>query len=501
MPEKQTANSVNTKISSSSLSGNRSSWNYQNNKSIKRTNSNSQSKKECGVFYFINLQDLETNSAEDQTDYKILKLLKNKRLDRTHKDSKMVFDVFNRNIYNHNSAVTKGSAVVPTSSVKKIKSTWSKSRSKKKNPSLFVLSSYYNKQAPKCQVKPTSPTAGLATRLKSSSFSDNYYKTSMLTICKKKEEASSSRIFRMESFLNNIEKLTKSTASVVKAHPAQIEKERKQAKEKKFFPNQTLMATCNKLFDICKLDTSTGFFNFNKSGHNSEIRFFSKTKIRKKIRDNVFNFKSRGSKKIELPIPPPPLPPTQPKKTFSISSSQNFAELNMLSSNSEIYWNQKIHEIESTRNSLSSSSSLSTDDDEVVRINEENIKGTAACAEDMNCYRQDNKCKLSDDEVGAYNYNEYSMVDFCSNNLNGKISKKREDGLGVDQIKYLNIIVHRLPGEKLGMNLRVEESGHIVVINVVENGAANRASDLHGNSCPIMPNDCIVEINGVSLHV
>ncbi len=85
-----------------------------------------------------------------------------------------------------------------------------------------------------------------------------------------------------------------------------------------------------------------------------------------------------------------------------------------------------------------------------------------------------------------------------------KMNKKREEavlGVAEDHTKYLNIIVHRLPGEKLGMSLRVEESGHIVVINVVENGAANRASDLHGNSCPIMANDRIVEINGVSLHV
>ena len=51
------------------------------------------------------------------------------------------------------------------------------------------------------------------------------------------------------------------------------------------------------------------------------------------------------------------------------------------------------------------------------------------------------------------------------------------------------------------MNLRVEESGHIVVVSVIENGAANRASDLHGNSCPMRAYDTIIEINGVSLHV
>ena len=51
------------------------------------------------------------------------------------------------------------------------------------------------------------------------------------------------------------------------------------------------------------------------------------------------------------------------------------------------------------------------------------------------------------------------------------------------------------------MSLKVEENGHIVVVNVTGNGAADRASDLHGNRCPIKSLDCIVEINGVSLHV
>ena len=60
----------------------------------------------------------------------------------------------------------------------------------------------------------------------------------------------------------------------------------------------------------------------------------------------------------------------------------------------------------------------------------------------------------------------------------------------------------KIKGEKLGMELQVEENiGYIVVVSVVENGPANRASDLHGNRCPIKPLDRIAEINGVSLNV
>jgi hypothetical protein len=51
------------------------------------------------------------------------------------------------------------------------------------------------------------------------------------------------------------------------------------------------------------------------------------------------------------------------------------------------------------------------------------------------------------------------------------------------------------------MTLKIQEDGQILVVNVLENGAAERASDLNGNSCPIKPNDRILKINGVSLHV
>lgn len=37
--------------------------------------------------------------------------------------------------------------------------------------------------------------------------------------------------------------------------------------------------------------------------------------------------------------------------------------------------------------------------------------------------------------------------------------------------------------------------------HVTENGAAERASDLNGNRCPVKVRDEIIEINGVSLSV
>jgi hypothetical protein len=51
------------------------------------------------------------------------------------------------------------------------------------------------------------------------------------------------------------------------------------------------------------------------------------------------------------------------------------------------------------------------------------------------------------------------------------------------------------------MNLKVEEDGCVMVVNVFENGAADRASDSAGNRCSIKAKDEIIEINGVSLNV
>jgi hypothetical protein len=41
----------------------------------------------------------------------------------------------------------------------------------------------------------------------------------------------------------------------------------------------------------------------------------------------------------------------------------------------------------------------------------------------------------------------------------------------------------------------------VTVTHVVTNSAAERASDYHGNTCPLRENDEIIEINGVSLVV
>lgn len=87
----------------------------------------------------------------------------------------------------------------------------------------------------------------------------------------------------------------------------------------------------------------------------------------------------------------------------------------------------------------------------------------------------------------------------------------------------LNLNIHRLPGKKiediytkklymikllvpikgetLGMTLKLGDDGRVVVAHVIENGAAERASDSSGNRCPVKIRDEIVEINGVSLSV
>ena len=67
--------------------------------------------------------------------------------------------------------------------------------------------------------------------------------------------------------------------------------------------------------------------------------------------------------------------------------------------------------------------------------------------------------------------------------------------------RVFKLVLNRLPGEKLGMHLKVEVDGRVHVTNVMENSAAFRASDLNGNRSPIINKDEILEINGVSLNV
>ncbi|CAF0708860.1 unnamed protein product [Brachionus calyciflorus] len=66
--------------------------------------------------------------------------------------------------------------------------------------------------------------------------------------------------------------------------------------------------------------------------------------------------------------------------------------------------------------------------------------------------------------------------------------------------EILDLIIHRLPGEKLGLNLKVEPTGSVIVVSVIENSAADRTSDLNGNRRSIQINDELLEINGVSLN-
>lgn len=70
-----------------------------------------------------------------------------------------------------------------------------------------------------------------------------------------------------------------------------------------------------------------------------------------------------------------------------------------------------------------------------------------------------------------------------------------------DEPKILDLVINRLPGEKLGLNLKVEDRDSVLVVNVIENSAADRASDHNGNRQPIHANDELLEINGVSLNV
>jgi hypothetical protein len=86
------------------------------------------------------------------------------------------------------------------------------------------------------------------------------------------------------------------------------------------------------------------------------------------------------------------------------------------------------------------------------------------------------------------------------NEVADEIDKERELEEN-SPFEILNVNVHRLPGELLGMNLRVEENGSVVVMNIIQNSAADRSSDSNGNRCPIRCKDEITEINGVSLSV
>ena len=229
-----------------------------------------------GIFYFINLQDIDD---EEKNEFKVLKLQKHQ-----HKDSRMVFDVFNRHLYNKASTLAKPS-----------KKTRSK---KKKSQNFFVLQNYFKGSKSSSVRSPPNAVKSVAKlaekKLKSSSLTPGLYNTSVLTLCKKTKnlkpklaEASSSRIFRMNSFLTNIEKLTKQTSI--------DNKQSSISKKKTIFPNQTIMATCNKIIDICKFDTSTGIFNLKQTG--ADIRFLNKSKIRKKL----FSFKR--SKKVKSSSP------------------------------------------------------------------------------------------------------------------------------------------------------------------------------------------------------
>lgn len=53
----------------------------------------------------------------------------------------------------------------------------------------------------------------------------------------------------------------------------------------------------------------------------------------------------------------------------------------------------------------------------------------------------------------------------------------------------------------MGIELKVDPEGNVIVTKVALNGAAERASDSNGNCCPIREGDEIIDINGTPLIV
>lgn len=477
----------------------KNSWNLYNNNS--KTSSKPLSPKSTGksayhsrdsggVFYFINLQDLQ---GGHNSEFKVLRLQRKQPkfqpLSQSQKDcgisNKMVFDVFNRNLYNAASLTNKKKC-----SVTKTKSKTKKKSATKKSGQLIL--SYYQ-QANKARLVDENCADSMETgnqkqepirkqeqKLKSSSLTSDYYNSSQLTVVRKDCgfqpklcEASSSRIFRMDSFLNNF---VPSARKEDNSHETQKKKDlasdefmsAKQHKKNNFFPNQTLMATCNKIFDICKLTDSSNtgnFFSFTKNNR-TELRLFNKSKIRKKIRDNVFSFKrqkklspqalpaSNDNNKLSIMVPcdfdkkevdakaadEVKSINTQSSIYTGVTQSSTYTELQQLSSNSEIYFNQKITAVESTNTSLCQLNDdnaddcvedaapalhdTDSDDNEIVEINKSqevlDLDATICSPEEaeetiyQHFEHQQNgeaDCKMSgEDEEGVmYSYNHYHV--------------------------------------------------------------------------------------------
>lgn len=520
----------------------KNSWNFYNtnNKNSSNTLSPKSTSKPAyhsrdsgGVFYFINLQDLQ---GDHNSEFKVLRLQRKQpksQPSQSQKDygvsNKMVFDVFNRNLYNAASLTNKNKC-----SVTKTKSKTKKKSAAKKSGQLIL--SYYQ-QANKARFvdenavsletnrQQQEPAKKHEQKLKSSSLTSDYYNSSQLTMVRKDCgfqpklcEASSSRIFRMDSFLNSFVPTKKEESSQETKKKKNLAGDEfmnaKQQKKNNFFPNQTLMATCNKIFDICKLTDSgnTGsFFNFTKNNR-TELRLFNKAKIRKKIRDNVFSFKRQ--KKLSPQALPASntgklsimVPCESEKKTDStgldsksadevksintqssvytgVTQSSAYTELQQLSSNSEIYFNQKITAVESTNASFSqlndkkgndakdaSAHDMDSDDNEIAEINKSqevlDLDVTIGSPEEaketpyQHFKRQQNNDvdpKMSeDDEEGVlYSYNHYHVPErknmenvpsTCKKKLTCEIERTRSDLSDSPKIQYLNIIVHRLPG-------------------------------------------------------
>lgn len=172
---------------------------------------------------------------------------------------------------------------------------------------------------------------------------------------------------------------------------------------------------------------------------------------------------------------------------------------------------------ESTITNASKAHTRSSRNDEVGQI--ETVFDEEADEPSFEFARADDDCDSTNDQIRSYDEAlAYYDVDYSSNTTamptdqtttdqtsNKSTTDSSSDPNHSTEVEkcneILDLVLHRLPGEKLGMLLKVESDGRVKVTSVVENGVAYRASDLKGNRSPIQISDEILEINGVKLKV
>lgn len=135
-----------------------------------------------------------------------------------------------------------------------------------------------------------------------------------------------------------------------------------------------------------------------------------------------------------------------------------------------------------------------------VDLSSNEIDPSAEFARADDDFVPNSNAKLSDEEFTESYGDVLAIID--EKEVNEIDCKQTIDQIEINQQpEILDLVINRLPGEKLGLNLKVEDKDSVQVISVAENSAADRASDLNGNRQPIHINDELLEINGVSLNV